>query len=401
MDAFLIKTEIGPILSSVDERLIKLDNQLRAQTDRTGMVMIEQANSTMAIVQVLLVTGLVLGGFLAWIITLVIAQPVDSAALAMDDIAQGEGDLTRRLEAHGRDEIARLATGFNQFIEKIQAVIRQVSEAVGQVTNTAGELTVATENANRVTEQQKQETTQIATAVTQMSANAQEVARHAEMAAQAANKVDDETQAGQRIVAEALEGIRSLVDDTQMVADAVGKLGVDIEDIGSVIAMIGGITDQTNLLALNAAIEAARAGEQGRGFAVVADEVRTLAERTKQSTNDIRGRIESLQSHAHDAVNQMNRNREVAEKTSVLAGRAGESLQSITQSVSSINDMTHQIASSAEEQSTVANEVNLNVCNITRLADDAGEATNSVAANCQSLEQLSHTLNGLVGKFKA
>jgi methyl-accepting chemotaxis protein len=202
------------------------------------------------------------------------------------------------------------------------------------------------------------------------------------------------------VVNNALDAVSELASETQAAAEAIETLGNDIEGIGSVIDVIRGVAEQTNLLALNAAIEAARAGEQGRGFAVVADEVRTLASRTQESTEQIQSKVESLQVDAQRAVATMLKNRQSADATIELTGKAGASLESITQSVERITDMSQQIASAAEEQSSVAHMVSENLVTVTQLAQTTDESTQQVFANTKGLNDYVSTLRGYVGRFK-
>jgi methyl-accepting chemotaxis protein len=400
MDAFLVKSEVGPLLSRIDSNLQSLVDGLRRSTARTGEALVEQAASTKNIVTTLLVAGLIIGALLAITITAVIVTPLRDAAIALDDIAEGEGDLTRRLEQHGNDEIAHMAGGFNRFIGKIRQIIQQVAEAVSQLNASTEEMGNATSQSTQTIMQQKEETAQIATAVSEMSASARDVARHAELTAEAASQADKDTSQSRQVVTQALEGIQALGSEIQQTADVIQRLGDDMQSIGEIINVIRGVTEQTNLLALNAAIEAARAGEQGRGFAVVADEVRTLADRANQSTNEISEKVGSLLQHAQSAVKRMQNNSDAAQSVVGLANNASESLEAVTQAVSRINDMTYQIASAAEQQSKVAEEVDTNIENISQMATSADEAARLVSNGSASLQQMAENLNGMVARFK-
>jgi len=400
MDAYLIKTEISPLLSAIDKKLDALVNDQQQATQDTGNDLKAQAVSTTNLVSGLLLSGLLIGVFVAWVMARVIVKPIRLAAHAMEDIADGEGDLSRRLAQSGHDEIAQLSGGFNRFAEKIQDMMKQIADTVVSLSVSADELINASQKTSAVVTEQKSETEHIAAAICQMQTASEEVARHAELTAQAARSADDETNESRKVVSSALAAINELVIDTESTADVIEKLGLDIKGIGEVVDVIRGVTDQTNLLALNATIEAARAGDLGRGFAVVADEVRTLADRTKQSTNEIHDKIASLQSYAENAVVTMISNRDKVKSTADLATSAGASLDAITNTVTRISEMTHQIATAAEEQTTVTVEINRFTENVSQLADQASSAAMGVTGCSSTLGKISITLNGLVGRFK-
>jgi methyl-accepting chemotaxis protein len=400
MDAYLIRTEVSPVLDRIDNKLQRLSHYLRDRTNNSSQELIAQTQTTTNVVSFLLVAGIGVGIMLAWLMTRMIVTPIRAVAAAMEDIADGDGDLSRRLNVSGSDEVALLASGFNRFVEKTQHIIRQVSESVGQLDAATGEMTHITDTTTRTMMQQKQQTTLVADAVNEMSAAAQEVAQNAEQTAQAAQHADQETHHSRQIVDQAIAGVDELGDDIRQTGEVIQKLGDDVQQIGAVIGVIRDVTEQTNLLALNAAIEAARAGEQGRGFAVVADEVRTLATRTKESTDTIIDKVETLIRDAKLAVDRMQTNTDKAKAVIGLANNAGETLTSVTQAVANINSMTEQIAQAVDQQWKVAQNVNANIENIIQLSDSADQAANQVASNSHGLQRLSENLNTLVAKFK-
>jgi methyl-accepting chemotaxis protein len=399
-DAFLLRTEIGPLLTAIDDRLKQLVAQQHHDIETTSAGLLNQVDTTTSSVTTLLIIGLLLGAAIAWLTARLISGPLQRAVTAMNDIAEGEGDLTQRLSSRGQDETAQLARGFNHFAARIQELLGQVLDSADKISESAQEMATASANAENCIQRQNTETEQISTAVEEMSMNSREVAQNAELAADAARNADQETSQGRSIVTNALRSVGNLADETQAAADVIEQLGKDIQDISSVIDVIRGVAEQTNLLALNAAIEAARAGEQGRGFAVVADEVRTLAARTQQSTQDIQDKVESLQQDAATAVSKMLQNRTIADDTIELTTTAGDSLEAITQAVSRISEMTDHIARAAEQQSEVAHVVSQNITTVSQLAQSTDDSTQHVFLGTKGLNQLACALREKISRFK-
>lgn len=366
--------------------------------DRTHYVdAIDNARNTALIIGVgALIVGLMFAGFIARLI----GGPLCQAVEAMNEIAEGGGDLTRRLDAQGDNEISRLSAAFNSFAEKVRAMVSQVYGSTTQLASAAEEMSVIMVETNRSTLQQQSETSQVVTAMNEMAATVQEVARNATEAAAAASSADTAAAEGKRVVIATMSAIENLSSDVNSAANVIGQLEKDSENIGTVLDVIKGIAEQTNLLALNAAIEAARAGEQGRGFAVVADEVRTLASRTQQSTQEIQEMIEKLQVGAQSAVKVMDESRTKAEDSVTQAATAASSLETITNSVSLINDMNTQIATAAEQQSAVAEEINRNILNISDIVDRSADGASQTSTASEELANLAIKLQQLVNQFK-
>ncbi|WP_018873294.1 methyl-accepting chemotaxis protein [Thioalkalivibrio sp. ALJ16] len=371
---------------------------LELMVDRSAYVaMTRNATGTVVAVGTAVV---LLGALMAWLLTRSIVRPLCQTVVRLNDIASGEGDLTRKLEVSGRNELGELSEAFNAFVEKIRALIQQVAAGSDQVAAAANELSATSEETNEQVRRQKAETDQVATAMNEMTATVQEVARNAADAAAAAQSTDQDANAGQQVVQKTVNAINGLSAQVDSAAEVVGRLSQDAEEINKVLEVIGGIADQTNLLALNAAIEAARAGEQGRGFAVVADEVRTLASRTQDSTHEIQQMIERVQSGTREAVRAMEDGRAKAHESVEQVNLAGESLVAITQSVTRISDMNTQIASAAEEQSTVAEEINRNVANITEVLDQTASGSEQIRNAAEELSKLASEQQERVGQFK-
>ncbi|EJN23984.1 methyl-accepting chemotaxis protein [Pseudomonas sp. GM79] len=329
-----------------------------------------------------------------------ILRPLNLMKANLDDIAAGEGDLTRRLTITSQDELGELAGSFNRFVDKIHGLVRQITEMTSQLTGLVNQVSDQAQRSDQAMERQRHETDQVATAINEMSAAAQEVAKSAQNAAVAAQQTDEEGQAAKRVVAGSIVKIHALVNDIRSSGVSLDSLQKDVSSIVSVLGVIRSIAEQTNLLALNAAIEAARAGEAGRGFAVVADEVRALASRTQISTQEIQGMIDRLQAGTQSAVEAMRRSSEAGDGTSAQANEAGASLDAMAQLIGTINSMNAQIASAAEEQTAVAEEINRSVHQIAVAVDSVADETQLGAQTSRSLADLGQRLGKLVGQFR-
>lgn len=356
----------------------------------------DMRNTALIVAVIVIALGLAVSGWIARSIV----RPIRQAAEAMKDIAEGDGDLTRRLEAHGRNEVADLALAFNKFADRVRHLITEVAGSTSQLAAAAEEMSVITVEFNRDVGQQRGEIELVATAMNEMASTVQDVARNAAQGADSAHDADREALQGQKVVQDTVTAIESVAVEVERTAVAVQRLEADSQSISSVLEVIRGVAEQTNLLALNAAIEAARAGEQGRGFAVVADEVRTLASRTQQSTVEIQQVVEQLQVGAQNAVEVMQQGRQWVASSVTQAQQAGRSLSSITRAVASISDINIQIASAAEEQSSVAEEINQNVVNINQVADRVTQSAEQTALASGELASLAVSLQTLVGQFK-
>jgi methyl-accepting chemotaxis protein len=343
--------------------------------------------------------GAILFTFLAllWSVSRMVLRPMHTVVQQLAVIA--DGNFTQPVTVSSQDEIGQLAHSAEKIRQELGLALHQVVESAASLAGEAAELAaVSTATTDGVATQQR-ETDMVATAINEMTATVAEVARSAAHAAEAAHKADEESRDGHKIVASTIKDIDKLATEIERTAEAINTLESDSENISSVLDVIRGIAEQTNLLALNAAIEAARAGEQGRGFAVVADEVRTLASRTQQSTQEIQSMIERLQTGTHDAVQAMAQNRSHAQETVQQAARAGTALKTITEAVTRISDMNSQIASAAEEQGAVAEEINRNIVKISQVAEESASGAQRITVASHDLSDLAKTLQQLTGRF--
>jgi methyl-accepting chemotaxis protein len=315
-------------------------------------------------------------------------------------VVHDSGNLTHRANPMGRDELAHMGHAFNHMLAQFQEILSHISHAISRQGETSIEMSSVTAQTSEGMERQRQETELLATAMTEMSATAREVAHSAAQASAAAVDATRQAGSGQQVVNDAIASIHDLATDVEQASEVIHQLEGDVENIGGILEVIRGIADQTNLLALNAAIEAARAGEQGRGFAVVADEVRTLARRTQESTEEIQSMIQILQDRSRSAVSVMTRGRSQAEQGVERAALAGESLCAITAAVTRINDMNTQIANAAEEQTAVAEEMNRNIISINQVAVETAQGGQLVRLASEGLNRLTSESRSLLAQFQ-
>jgi methyl-accepting chemotaxis protein len=342
--------------------------------------------------------ALVFGLIAAWAITRQIIIPLNQTLQVAERVAAG--DLTHNLVSLRRDELGQLQRSMQSMTQGLRELIGGISDGVTQIASAAEELSAVTEQTSAGVNNQKIETDQVATAMNEMAATVQEVARNAEEASEAAVAADQQAREGDKVVGEAIAQIERLAAEVSHSTEAMGELKRESDKIGSVLDVIKSVAQQTNLLALNAAIEAARAGEAGRGFAVVADEVRSLAQRTQKSTEEIEELIVGLQNGTQQVATIMDNSRTLTDSSVELTRRAGGSLESITRTVSAIQAMNQQIAAAAEQQSAVAEEINRSVLNVRDVSDQTSAASEETAASSVELARLGTHLQTLVGRFK-
>ncbi|MCU7238555.1 methyl-accepting chemotaxis protein [Pseudomonas peradeniyensis] len=330
----------------------------------------------------------------------VLMEPLHVMGRAMRDIAEGEGDLTRRLNIHAQDEFGSLAQSFNRFVERIHESIREVASATGQVNAVASQVVNASNASIHNADQQSSRTSSVAAAINQLGAAAQEIAQNAALASQHSSAARGLAEEGQQVVGETIDVMNQL---SARISDASGNietLNNHTANIGQILDVISGISQQTNLLALNAAIEAARAGEAGRGFAVVADEVRNLAHRTQDSAQQVQRLIEELQAGAQVAVSTMNQSQQHSDRSVGIANQAGERLGSVTQRIGEIDGMNQSVATATEEQTAVVESINVDINEINTLNQEGVHNLQSTLRACTDLEHQVERLKHLVGSFR-
>ena len=330
----------------------------------------------------------------------VLMEPLHIMGRAMQDIAEGEGDLTKRLTIHAQDEFGALGNSFNRFVERIHESIREVASATGRVNEVALQVVSASNSSMLNSDQQASRTSSVAAAINELGAAAQEIAQNAALASQHSSDARSLAEDGQQVVNKTIEVMGQL---SAKISDSCGNietLNANTVNIGQILEVITSISQQTNLLALNAAIEAARAGEAGRGFAVVADEVRNLAHRTQDSAQQVQKIIEELQVGAREAVGTMTESQSQSEQSVGIANQAGERLSSVTQRIGEIDGMNQSVATATEEQTAVVEAINMDITEINTLNQEGVENLQSTLRACSELEQQVSRLKQLVGSFR-
>jgi len=353
---------------------------------------------TSAIIAMLIAVAAIAG--LLGLLIPVLMSPLTTMGRAMRDIAEGEGDLTRRLTVQNQDEFGELATSFNRFVERIHASISEVSSATRLVHDLSEKVVSASNASISGSEEQSMRTNSVAAAINELGAATQEIARNAADASQHASGASEQAHGGREVVEEAISAMTALSQRISESCAQIETLNASTDEIGKILDVIKGISQQTNLLALNAAIEAARAGEAGRGFAVVADEVRNLAHRTQESAEEIHRMITSLQVGSREAVHTMNTSQVSSEQTVQVANQAGERLASVTQRIGEIDGMNQSVATATEEQTAVVESLNLDITQINALNQQGVENLNETLRHCDQLAQQAGRLKQLVGSFR-
>ncbi|MGR5148075.1 methyl-accepting chemotaxis protein [Photobacterium alginatilyticum] len=379
-----LRTSLLAIRDEIQLAQLDLKQQLVAKSELITLI-----------IEVGITVVIIISALIAWFVSSLVSTPLKRMSLAMNDIAVGDGDLTQRIEEDSKDEIGMLANSFNEFVCRIHIMMIEVALTLQAVQSETGRIQQETQGVVTNASRQQEESTQAATAVNEMSVTSDNVTRHANEAAQATQSASTESQTARDMLSDTVVSIHKLAEEIESSSVVISHLERDVGNIASILDVIRGIADQTNLLALNAAIEAARAGEQGRGFAVVADEVRTLASKTQDSTGEIQVMIERLQQGARAAVQAMESSRESSTYTVQQANTANDSIDAISQSISVINEMNLQIATAATQQSHASDGINRNVQEIASMSHEmvskvktTEQGFEMLTSRCAQLEEL-------------
>jgi methyl-accepting chemotaxis protein len=396
----ILDTDLMPTLEKlqvlVDEMVLRQSEIMESKSKN----LLTEAAASIALQSIMALVGVGLFGIIALLISRQVCNPLNEMVDALQDVAAGEGDLTRLLKVKSGDEIGQLAAAFNQFSDKVRSVVLEVSDCARELNVSAQQMNQVAADTNSDIMNQTHQIDQVFVSIEDMSSQVKSVVNSTVQAAELAEETSETAATGKSVVDQSLSSSSQLSQDVGNAVVVISRLVNDVDSISGVVGVIRGIAEQTNLLALNAAIEAARAGEQGRGFAVVADEVRNLASKTQDSTEEIHAMIERLQRESGQAVEVMNNGQQQALQSLEHATLAGDALVKINQTVQGMLEMNRQIASSTDAQGSTAAQVNSNMLSIKDLSAHTSNSANSITGMSQQVNSLSNKLEQILGQFK-
>ena len=400
MDVYMVSEEIGPLLQNIEKTLSKLVEEQQGSIVTASDNLQDQITGNKSVVLVLLVIAVVFGFGGVFLLHRSISGPLNRSVKAMDDIANGDGDLTKRLEINSSDELGQLADGFNAFSNQIHDMVSRTVGFLGQFQEKISRLEMVSQETQKRADLQQAETETVAAVIEEVSHAVNQMSQNAGQAVDAAMTANDASERGKQVVNETIQAIETMAAGVENAGRVIHSVEQESDNIGQVLDVIKGIAEQTNLLALNAAIEAARAGEQGRGFAVVADEVRTLATRTQESTQEIEAMINRLQEGAKQAVDVMDKEQERAKSSVKQASNTSESLESILAAVRTITEMNSMIADASRTQQLKTETVKEHINKIIEIAEENAAGAQQTYSAANELTEFEADLRSLMGRFK-
>ncbi|VAW75258.1 Methyl-accepting chemotaxis sensor/transducer protein, partial [hydrothermal vent metagenome] len=400
MDSWTIRHQLQPIAVKIRNSIDQLVTAQRLKSSQSSQYLLEDIAKSTSFIGILVIVCIFSGLLIAWLLSRLISKPLYKTITFMNNIAEGDGDLTVRLDVRSNDEVGQLAKAFNKFVSKMHKLVSEIAVSGTQSDVSATTLSRTVEEVKSSTDKQTLELELVAAAINEMTMTVQEISNNAGSASEHASNANKQAAQGKQVVDDTITAINTVAADVDQASEVVSDLAKDSAEINTVLDVIKNIAEQTNLLALNAAIEAARAGEQGRGFAVVADEVRGLASRTQQSTTEINDMIDRLQTGTKNAVEAMTRSQANAQASVQEATKAGDSLNAINTAIGEITSLNIQIEDAISQQTEAANEINRSVTTICEAAQATANTTQEMGEVSVEMNQSAAHTHKLIHIFK-